>query len=141
MTDRELIEAAKQARERAYAPYSGFSVGAALLAASGRVYRGCNIENATFSPTVCAERVALFSAVAAGEREFLALAVVGARRGEEPEVACPPCGVCRQVMAELCPRADFRVLLLEAGELRAYALSELYPDGFSPRLAFGEGKK
>ena len=141
MTDLELIEMAERAREKAYAPYSGFAVGAALLAESGAVFVGCNIENAAFSPTVCAERVALFSAVAAGERDFRAIAIVGARCGEKTEHACPPCGVCRQVMAELCPRPDFRILLSEAGEVRSYLLSELYPVGFYPTNAFGEEYK
>lgn len=132
MNDRELIEQAKQARKQSYSPYSGFAVGAALLAESGRVYLGCNIESAALSPTVCAERVAFFRAIADGERAFSAIAVVGAPRGEEPRSACPPCGVCRQVMAEHCAKSSFRILLEDGGGIRSYTLGELYPEGFYP---------
>lgn len=106
MTDEELYELACSARDRAYAPYSGFSVGAALLAKSGKVYLGCNIENRAFSPSNCAERTAFFKAVSEGERSFVKLAVAGGKAGESP-VFCPPCGVCRQVIAEFCA-GDFR---------------------------------
>lgn len=129
MTDRELVEKAKQAAEKAYAPYSGFTVGAALLAKSGKVYLGCNIENASYSPTNCAERTAFFKAVSEGEREFLKIAIVG---GNELNFSdyCTPCGVCRQVMSEFCD-GDFTVILGKAdGEYKTISLGELLPYGF-----------
>ena len=116
MTDEELYELACSARDRAYAPYSGFSVGAALLAKSGKVYLGCNIENRAFSPSNCAERTAFFKAVSEGERSFVKLAVAGGKAGESP-VFCPPCGVCRQVIAEFCA-GDFPIVLGEGAAVR-----------------------
>ena len=110
MTPEELIALAKEAMTRAYAPYSGFKVGAALLCQDGTVYQGCNIENAAFSPTVCAERTAIFKAVSEGKREFAAIAVCGGKDGVITGLF-PPCGVCRQVMAEFCP-ADFPIYLI-----------------------------
>ena len=101
MKAKDLIRLAEAARERAYAPYSGFLVGAALLGKSGKVYLGCNVENAGYSATNCAERTAFFKAISDGEREFQAIAIVGGKRGEKPGY-CPPCGICRQVMAEFC---------------------------------------
>lgn len=134
--DRELVLAALAARERAYAPYSGFSVGAALLGKSGKVYPGCNVENAAFTPGCCAERTAFFRAVCDGERKFSAIAVVGGKAGGPALDFCPPCGVCRQVMAEFCDPAAFRVLLAKSpGERRVYTLGELLP------LSFGLGEK
>lgn len=128
---RMLSTAALEARKTAYAPYSGFRVGAALLAASGKVYFGCNIENAAYSPTNCAERTAFFKAVSEGEREFTAIAIAGGG-GETPSEICPPCGVCLQVMAEFCDPDEFEVYLVkneaEGVELR---LSDLLPHGFS----------
>ena len=110
--DREkLMEAALAARQHSYSPYSGFAVGAALLCRDGAVYTGCNIENAAFSPTNCAERTAFFKAVSEGEREFLAIAIVGGPSGREPEELCPPCGVCRQVMMEFCDPEEFLIVL------------------------------
>ena len=129
MTDLELIQTAIEARKRAYAPYSGFFVGAALLAADGRVFTGCNIENAAFTPTNCAERTAFFKAVSEGVRAFEAIAVVGGK-GEEPSEFCAPCGVCRQVMAEFCS-PDFRVILGNENNQTVYTLSELLPASFS----------
>ena len=131
---RALVRAAMAAREAAYAPYSGFMVGAALLAASGKVYIGCNIENAAYTPTTCAERTAFFSAVSSGEREFAAIAVAGWPSGGEPGYAAP-CGVCRQVMMEFCDPASFRVVVASGareGEMRSYTLAELLPAGFGP---------
>ena len=127
MTDLELMELAIKARERAYAPYSGFFVGAALLAADGRVFCGCNIENAAYTPTCCAERVALFKAISEGVRELSAIAVAGGRGNDL--TFCTPCGVCRQVMAEFCD-SDFRILLGSAEKISAYSLRELLPLSF-----------
>ena len=112
----------------AYAPYSGFFVGAALLTKDGKVYTGCNIENASYTPTNCAERTAFFKAVSEGEREFEAIAVVGGK-GEEPSELCAPCGVCRQVMAEFCDK-ELRVLLGTPADFKAYTLEELFPLSF-----------
>ena len=129
MTDLELIKTAIEARKRAYAPYSGFFVGAALLTADGRVFTGCNIENAAFTPTNCAERTAFFKAVSEGVRAFEAIAVVGGK-GEEPSEFCAPCGVCRQVMAEFCS-PDFRIVLGNEKNQTVYTLSDLLPASFS----------
>lgn len=124
MMKQELLNAALSARERAYAPYSNFLVGAAVLAKSGKIYTGCNIENASYGLTVCAERNALFSAVGAGEREFTALCVVG-----DTEAPIFPCGACRQVMAEFkIPRI---ILANLRGDVKEYTLEELLPYGFS----------
>ena len=115
--------------DNSYSPYSGCRVGAALLTKSGKVYTGCNIENAAFSPTVCAERTAFFKAVSDGEREFSAIAVAGGR-GDKVEGAFPPCGVCRQVMSEFC-MPDFRVLLVTGEEsFKPFTLKELLPLSF-----------
>lgn len=130
MTPEALIELAKEAMAHAYAPYSGYMVGAALLTADGRVYQGCNMENAAFSPTVCAERTAFFKAVYDGVRDFTAIAVVGGKDGVISGFF-PPCGVCRQVMGEFC-REDFLIYLGGAqGEIRKTTLGELLPMGFS----------
>ena len=132
MDDKALFQQALDARARAYAPYSHFAVGAALLCADGTVYTGCNIENAAFTPTVCAERVAFFRAVSDGQRTFAAIAVAGAPEDAPPESPCTPCGVCRQVMAEFCRADTFRVLLgASPGNVRAYTLRELLPLAFS----------
>ena len=128
----ELIRQALAAREKAYAPYSNFLVGAALRAADGRVFTGCNVENAAFTPTSCAERSALFHAVSQGVTQFTDIAVVGARRGEVNELITSPCGVCRQVMAEFCDPETFRIVLMNGdGEIRDYLLKELLPLGFT----------
>jgi cytidine deaminase len=124
MTDEELVVLAATAREQAYAPYSGYAVGAAMLGASGRVYTGCNIENALYSLTICAERAAVFKAVSEGERRFQAIAVVTANGGS-------PCGPCRQVLAEF--GLDTRVLIANPDALVAeYTVSELLPRAFGP---------
>ena len=124
-----LITAAAGARELAYAPYSNFCVGAALLARDGRIFTGCNVENAAYSPTNCAERTAVFKAVSEGVREFAAIAVVGGKRGEISPL-CAPCGVCRQVLAEFCP-PDFPVILGTPENFRVYALNEILPLAFT----------
>lgn len=132
MTDNELMSLAVKARENSYSPYSSFAVGAALLCKSGRVYLGCNIESASYSPTNCAERTAIFSAVTQGERDFLAIAVCGGKTDSNTKrKLCPPCGVCRQVMSEFCS-PDFRILLESAsGEIEIHTLSELLPLAFN----------
>ena len=122
----KLIARADDARKKAYCPYSGVSVGAALLCADGRIFTGCNIENAAFSPSICAERSAFASAVSAGVRDFTAIAVRGGK-GEKPDACFPPCGVCRQVMAEFCA-PDFEVILSK-DEIKT--LGELIPSAFS----------
>ena len=128
MNNVELMKLAVEAREMAYAPYSGFRVGAALLAKSGKVYKGCNVENAAYSPTNCAERTAVFKAVSEGEREFLAIAIVG---GMDENIAdfCAPCGVCRQVLAEFCGK-DFRVILGNPDNVKEYTFEEILPFAF-----------
>lgn len=131
MTMQELCRLAIVARDAAYAPYSGFTVGAALLTASGKVFTGCNIENAAYTPTVCAERTAVFKAVSEGERYFTMLAVVGGKRGAVSS-AFPPCGVCRQVLAEFCP-PDFPILLVTGTDtFERVTLRELLPRSFTP---------
>ena len=131
MTPEELIQLAKEARAHSYTPYSGFSVGAALLCADGTVYQGCNIENAAFGPTVCAERVAVFKAVYDGQRDFAAIAVAGGKAGEEVSGLFPPCGVCRQVLREFCD-LDFPLYLAkENNEFETHTLGEMLPYSFS----------
>lgn len=132
ITNEELISIAKEARKMSYSPYSEYAVGAALLCRSGRIYLGCNIENAAFSPTNCAERTAFFTAIANGEREFSKIAVVGGRREDEPSEATFPCGVCRQVMAEFCS-SDFEIVLLDGEKAVSHTLGELLPRCFSDK--------
>lgn len=128
-----LLEAAYEARKYAYTPYSHFQVGAALLTESGRIYTGCNVENASFGATNCAERTAFFKAVSEGERRFSAIAIVGGKEGEQSEGPCPPCGICRQVMMEFCSPKEFRIVLEDgAGGWKAYDLDEMLPYGFGP---------
>ena len=129
MDIQSLIDAAVTARETAYAPYSGFKVGAALLTKSGRVYTGINIENAAYSPSNCAERTAFFNAVANGEREFEAICVAGWNDNGERGLAYP-CGVCRQVMAEFCDADSFTVIITDSASYKALGLRELLPFGF-----------
>lgn len=129
MNKEQLCALAQKARENAYAPYSRFTVGAALLTENGNVYTGCNIENAAFSPTVCAERVALFKAISEGERTFSALAVAGGTTGENTDIT--PCGVCRQVLAEFCDPAMPVYLVCKDGNIQTVTLGALLPYGFS----------
>ena len=130
--DRALYEAAVKMRERSYAPYSRFRVGAALLAKDGTVWTGCNIENASYGACNCAERTAFFKAVSEGEKHFSAIAIAGGPEGAETLDFCPPCGICRQVMEEFCGQ-DFRIILgNSAGELKVHTLAELLPYGFGP---------
>ena len=132
MTPEKLCELAIEAMHHAYAPYSGFKVGAALLCKDGTVYQGCNIENASYSPTNCAERTAIFKAVYDGHRDFAAIAVCGGRDGTITG-AFPPCGVCRQVMREFCDD-DFTVYLVrEDGVFDTLTLAQLLPHSFSAK--------
>ena len=124
-----LLALANEARGASYAPYSGITVGAALLTASGKVYRGANIENASYTPTVCAERVAFLKAITEGERDFLAIAVAGGKKDEEPKADFPPCGVCRQVMSEFC-RPDFRVIWGNQENITDKTLEQILPASF-----------
>ncbi len=134
MTDIKLLEEAKKARLMAYAPYSKFKVGAALLTKSGKVYHGCNIENAAYTPTNCAERTAFFKAVSEGETEFEKIAVVGAMEGREADNICSPCGVCRQVMMEFCNPKTFKIILANGkGNILVSSLDEILPYGFGPK--------
>ncbi len=126
---KDLFEAAKRAREGSYSPYSGYSVGAALLCDDGTVYTGCNIENASLTPTVCAERVAFFKALSDGKRAFTAIAVAGGKHELEP---CAPCGVCRQVMMEFCDPDTFEIVLDLGDGLSIMKLRDLLPCGFGP---------
>lgn len=124
-----LMEMAVEARKKSYAPYSGFSVGAALLCKDGTVFTGCNIENAAYTPTVCAERTAFFKAVSEGKKEFTAIAVVGGK--DKPE-ECYPCGVCRQVMAEFCEPEQFEIICAGSEHRpEVIKLSELLPKSFT----------
>ena len=129
MNDHSLIQVAKNAMRDAYAPYSGYQVGAALLCEDGRIFMGCNIENASFSLTACAERTALFKAVSEGCRRFKAIAIVGGKDGHCDDYAFP-CGACRQALAEFCDE-DFRVILAtDDGSVRLATLGELLPGSF-----------
>lgn len=130
MTEKELVSLAKKAAEKAYAPYSHFTVGAALLASSGKVYLGCNVENSSYGVTNCAERTAFFKAVSEGERDFEMMALVGGKEGNFDSF-CTPCGTCRQVMAEFCGE-DFKIILgRNDGEVKVYTLKEILPLAFS----------
>lgn len=132
MDVKKLIREALLAREASYAPYSGFHVGAALLCRDGAIYRGCNIENAAYTPTNCAERTAFFKAVSEGRYDFEAIAIVGGREGAVTELA-PPCGVCRQVMMEFCDPAAFHVIMAVSEEnYIGQTLEQLLPFGFGP---------
>ena len=131
MTPEKLCELAIEAMSRSYSPYSGFSVGAALLCKDGTVYLGCNIENASFTPTVCAERTAIFKAISEGNREFSAIAVCGGKKGHLTGTF-PPCGVCRQVMREFCDD-DFPVYLVRPDGYDALTLADLLPHSFSAK--------
>lgn len=130
----QLMEKAQEARQFAYAPYSHFTVGAALLCEDGSVVTGCNVENAAYSPGNCAERTAVFKAVSEGKRTFRAIAIVGAKEGEIPngESTCTPCGVCRQVLGEFCEARSFCIYVTNGKELFCYTLDELLPLAFGP---------
>ena len=128
----QLIQEAIAAMQYSYSPYSHFRVGAALLTKSGKLYRGCNIENAAYTPTNCAERTAFFKAVSEGELEFEAICIVGGKDGRLEEYA-PPCGVCRQVMMEFCNPETFQIILAtDETHYKKFNLKELLPLGFGP---------
>ncbi|MBR2861304.1 MAG: cytidine deaminase [Clostridia bacterium] len=130
MSDKELVKIAFSAMEKAYAPYSGYTVGAALLTANNTVYTGCNVENAAYGPTNCAERTAFFKAISEGERAFQKIAVVGGKNCNVTEMFMP-CGVCRQVMAEFCD-GDFEIIVAKSeDDFKTFTLKELLPFGFS----------
>ncbi len=128
MTPEALMQKAEEARLHSYSPYSGFKVGAALLCSDGTVYTGCNIENSSFTPTVCAERTAFFKAIYDGRRDFTAIAIVGGK--EDTKKPCPPCGVCRQVMSEFCS-PDFMIYFPDgSGGITKEPLSAILPHSF-----------
>ena len=131
MTKEQLASLAMDAMEQAYSPYSDYKVGAALLCKDGSVYTGCNVENASFSATNCAERTAFFKAVSEGKRDFSAVAICGGKGGDI-EGLFPPCGVCRQVMREFC-EDDFEIHLLAKEGIETYMLGELLPVSFAPQ--------
>ena len=126
MTDyKRLMTRANEMRAFSHVPYSHYRVGAVLVGKSGKEYTGCNLENAAYSPSICAERTAIGNAVSSGAREFLKIAIVGGKNGEIADY-CPPCGICRQVLSELCGE-DFKILLYNGKDIKSYRLSELLP--------------
>ena len=128
----ELIKSAIDSLKRSYAPYSHFNVGAAVLTGSGRIYTGVNVENASYPAGICAERNAIFHAVACGEKEITAIAIVGGLNGKITDY-CPPCGVCRQVMREFCDPEHMTVIIAKsADEYKEMTLAELLPESFGP---------
>lgn len=128
-----LLNEAKNAREHAYAPYSNFLVGAALLTSSGKIFHGCNIENAAYGPSNCAERTAFFRAIYEGERDFVKIAIVGSPRNVEPNLLTAPCGVCRQVMMEFCNPEKFTIVMPDGNSgVVEVLLKDLLPFGFGP---------
>ena len=131
--EQKLMRTAIEYRKRSYSPYSGFQVGAALLSADGEIFGGCNIESASFSPTNCAERTALFKAVSEGVKDFIAIAIVGGKAEGELEF-CSPCGVCRQALVEFCDPKSFVVYLgTGTDNYKGYLLDEILPFSFSPK--------
>lgn len=134
MTKEALIKLAFEGRKLAYMPYSKFKVGAALETKEGKVYTGCNIENAAYTPCNCAERTAFFKAVSEGERAFSRIAIVGGYEdGEEVSGFAAPCGVCRQVMMEFCSKEEFQIIVAKSEkEYKEFTLAQLFPEGFGP---------
>lgn len=134
MSMKELIAKAIEARKIAYTPYSHFQVGACLKAKNGQIFQGCNIENASYPATNCAERTAIFKAVSEGITEFECIVIVGGKEGGKLEI-CPPCGICRQVMAEFCNPENFQIVLAESEEkYKTFLLKELLPLSFGGNL-------
>ena len=135
MDNHQLIKAALKAREHAYAPYSHFAVGAAVLTKDGQVYTGCNIENASYGATNCAERTAIFKAVSEGYKEFIKIAIVGGKSGEEVTEFAYPCGVCRQVIAEFSNPRDMKVIVAKSeNDFVEKTLEELLPNSFGGHI-------
>lgn len=132
MNDRDLVKIAIEAMQKSYSPYSNFKVGAALLTKQGKVYTGCNIENAAYGPTNCAERTAFFKAISEGEKEFSKIAIVGGKDGNITNLFMP-CGVCRQVMAEFCDEYFQVIVGINEENFKVFSLPELLPFGFSPK--------
>lgn len=133
MYEKRLIELALSAREKSYCPYSGFAVGAALLCQDGTIYTGCNIESSAHTPTICAERTALFKAVSEGKRDFICMAVAGGHQSADVLPITTPCGVCRQVMMEFCNPQTFLVFCASSPDnYKAYTLAQLLPKSFGP---------
>ena len=133
----ELVKTALSMRKMSYTPYSHFNVGAALLSADGKIYTGCNIENASYTPPNCAERTAFFKAVSEGVKDFTAIAIAGGKEDATELDYCPPCGVCRQVMSEFC-KDDFKIYLVKSEtEYKEYTLTELVPERFTPNNLLG----
>lgn len=133
--NKELVSAAMEARKLSYTPYSGFKVGAALLTSDNRIYKGSNIECASYSPSNCAERTAVFKAVSEGNLNFKAIAIVGGREAENNsfDSYCPPCGVCRQVLREFCDPNTFQIILAkDLDDIKAFSLEEIFPMSFGP---------
>ena len=126
---KQLVERACAARLKAYSPYSDFCVGAALLCADGEIIEGANIENSSYGATNCAERTAFFTALMQGKKGFVAIAIIGAKRGENVTSFCAPCGICRQVMAEFCS-PSFEILLYDGKDIKSYTLGEILPESF-----------
>ena len=129
-----LIEKAFEAQKFSYSPYSNFTVGAALLCSNGEIYQGCNIENAAYTPTNCAERTAIFKAISEGQKDFIAIAIVGNKSNIKPGHGdfCAPCAVCRQVMAEFCDLKTFKIIIAKSTEeYLEYTLDELLPLAFT----------
>ena len=132
---KKMIEIALSQLAYSYTPYSDFKVGAALLGKNGRIYTGCNIENAAYTPTICAERTAFFKAVSEGERKFVAIAIAGGPKDASADKMqyCAPCGVCRQVMAEFCDPEHFMTYLVKSlDDMKSYSVKELLPESFGP---------
>lgn len=133
MKDEELIRIAIESRNKSYSPYSNFQVGAALLTSDEEVYTGCNIENASYTPTICAERTAIFKAISEGKHDYKKIAIVGSPKGEIVQYAFP-CGVCRQVMMEFTDPETFEVIVaVSEKDFKKYKLSDLLPEGFGPK--------
>ena len=129
---KELVKTALSMRKMSYTPYSHFNVGAALLSADGKIFTGCNIENASYTPTNCAERTAFFKAVSEGVKDFTAIAIAGGKEDAKELDYCPPSGVCRQVMSEFC-KDDFKIILVKSEtEYKEYTLTEILPERFTP---------
>lgn len=133
MDNKVLIKLAIKAREHSYCPYSNFAVGAALLCKNGKVYTGCNIENAAFTPGNCAERTAIFKAVSEGDVSFEKIAIAGSPKGDTITGPAHPCGVCRQVMQEFVNPAEFKIVVAyDNKNYKEYTLKDLFPEGFGP---------